>query len=49
MKEEQDVATHKCRRCGTRYFGEQECDWCPGERTTAIPQGMPTEEEREAA
>lgn len=23
------VVTTRCPRCGTVYFAEQECDWCP--------------------
>jgi primosomal protein N' len=42
-----DVTTHKCARCGTQYFGEQECDWCQGEKAQPIKSGTPTEEERE--
>lgn len=27
----------KCRCCGTEYFTEQECDWCPEEIAQPVP------------
>lgn len=31
------MSTHQCPRCGTEYFRDQECDWCPGVAAVPLP------------